>query len=533
MLWSLLKVLIFIAIVAGLAYGAGFLFEMESLGFLTILGREFELTPLVTLVGALVLLLSVWLLFRLVGLLVATLRFLNGDETALSRYWDRRSERKGYEALAEGMMALAAGEGRLAIRKAERAESYLSRPELTKLVIAQGAEMVGDRDLATKTFKALVQDDRTRFVGARGLMKQKLAAGDTETAMKLAEKALAIRPKNQEVQTTLLQLQAQHEDWAGARQTLAQTLKSGNLPRDVHKRRDAVLALAHARDAMAEGKVEDATKDATAANRMSPGLVPAAVMAGRLAISNGSPRQAAKILRKAWDTDPHPDIAAAFAEIAPDETPAQRLKRFRPLIAKHSGHPEAKLLEAELQIAAEDFPAARRALGDLVETKPTARSMTIMAAIERGEGSEDRVVRGWLAKAVTAPRGTQWVCNNCGHVHADWRPVCANCETFDSLEWQDVAQSEAALTGPAQMLPLIVGAIEDQREGTGDMTEEAEVVNAPIAKPPVEDIEVAAPVEDAVTEAPTTDTVEEAPEVIEAHVAADASTEPSKPEARN
>ncbi|NKX45312.1 heme biosynthesis protein HemY [Roseicyclus persicicus] len=474
MLWSLLKVLIFIALVAGLTWGTGLLLEMGDVAQLTVAGREFVLTPLLAVLGSVVLLLAVWLLFKLVGLLVATLRFLNGDETAITRYFNRRAERKGYEALAEGMMALAAGEGRLAIRKAERAEKYLGRPELTKLVVAQGAEMVGDTALATETFKALVTDDRTRFVGVRGLMKQKLAAGDTETAMKLAEKAMAIRPRNEEVQTTLLQLQARHEDWSGARATLAAALKAGNLPRDVHKRRDAVLALAHARDAMAEGKIAEATRDAETAQRLAPGLVPAAVMAARIAIADGKPKQADKILKAAWATDPHPDIAAAFAEIAPKETPAERLKRFRPLIAKHPGHPETRLLEAELQIAAEDFPAARRALGDLAETAPTARSLTIMAAIERGAGSEDRIVRAWLAKAVTAPRGMQWVCGSCGHVHADWRPVCGNCGSFDSLSWQEVAQSDAALTGPAQMLPLIVGALEDKRPDPP--ADEAEVV---------------------------------------------------------
>jgi HemY protein len=133
------------------------------------------------------------------------------------------------------------------------------------------------------------------------------------------------------------------------------------------------------------------------------------------------------------------------------------------------------MLLAELNIANEDFPAARRALGDLAETAPTARSLTIMAAIERGEGSEDRIVRAWLAKAVTAPRGMQWVCDNCGHVHAEWRPVCSHCDSFDSLSWQEVEQSEAALMGPAQMLPLIVGALEDKREPAA---EEADVVDA-------------------------------------------------------
>lgn len=475
MLWSLLKVFIFIALVAGLTYGADHLMGMGDLALLTVMGREFVLTPLLAILGAIVLLIAVWLLFKLVGLLVATLRFLNGDETAISRYFNRRAERKGYEALAEGMMALAAGEGRLAIRKAERAEKYLGRPELTKLVVAQGAEMVGDTALATATFKALVADDRTRFVGVRGLMKQKLATGDTDTAMKLAEKALAIRPRNEEVQTTLLQLQARHEDWAGARATLAAALKSGNLPRDVHKRRDAVLALAHARDAMAEGKIAEAKRDAETAQRMAPGLVPAAVMSARLAIVDGKAKQAEKIVKTAWATDPHPDLAAAFAEIAPGETPAERVKRFKPLIAKHAGHPEAKMLEAELQIAAEDFPAARRALGDLAETHPTARTLTIMAAIERGAGAEDRLVRAWLAKAVMAPRGMQWVCDGCGHIHAEWRPVCSHCGSFDRLSWQEVAQSDAALMGPAQMLPLIVGALEDSRPQN---TEDAEIMDA-------------------------------------------------------
>lgn len=481
MLWTLLKIAIFLAIIAGAVFGLTELTAMGELALLQVAGREFVLTPLVAGILALVLLLAVWLLFRAVGLLVATLRFLNGDETAISRYLDRRSERKGYQALADGMMALAAGEGRLAIRKAERAASYLKRPELTNLVIAQGAEMVGDAQLAGDTFKAMVKDDRTRFLGVRGLMKQKLQAGDTDTAMKLAQKALALRPKNEEAQTTLLQLQAQHEDWAGARQTLAAALKSGHLPRDVHKRRDAVLALANARDALAEGKIAEATRDANLANQLSPTLVPGAVMAARLAIADNKPAVAARIIRKAWDAEPHPDLAAAFAEIAPNETPAARLKRFRPLLSKHPKSSETRMLEAELLIADEDFPAARRALGDLAESDPTVRSVTIMAAIERGEGAEDRVVRAWLAKAVTAPRGPQWVCDADGGAYAEWQPVTDG--GFDTLTWKSVPQSEAALIGPAQMLPLIVGALEDKRdESTATDAEDEVVVEAEPSK---------------------------------------------------
>jgi HemY protein len=472
MLWSVLKILIFVLLVVAITFGVSFLMETDQLVLVTMFDREFALTPLSAAIAALLLLLAVWIVLRVAGLLVATFRFLNGDETALSRYWDRRSERKGYEAFADGMLALASGEGRLAIRKAERAEGYLNRPELTNLLVAQAAEMAGDRAKATETYKALVQRDATRFVGIRGLMRQKLEQGDTETALALAEKAFVLRPQHGEVQDTLLQLQAGSENWTGARATLAAKLKSGSLPRDVHKRRDAVLALAHARDALAAGQIEEARKDATEANRLSPDLVPAAVMAVRMAIEEGKPRVATKVIRKAWDKAPHPDLAAAFAEIEPTESPEERLKRFRVLFSKHPDDPEVKLLKAELHIAAEDYAAARAALGDLAETAPTARSLTIMAAIERGQGAEDHHVRAWLAKAVTASRGPQWTCEACGHVHADWHPVCEHCDRFDTLAWIEAPQSNAALAATAPMLPLIVGALERPQADA----EEAEIV---------------------------------------------------------
>ena len=144
MLWSLLKILLFVVIVASLTLGAGYLLEIGDVVLITVGGREFALTPIAAVIAALVLLLAVFVLLRLAGLAVATLRFLNGDETALSRYFHRRGEQKGYQALADGMLALASGEGRLAMRKAERAEKYLNRPAVTNLLVAQAAEMAGD-----------------------------------------------------------------------------------------------------------------------------------------------------------------------------------------------------------------------------------------------------------------------------------------------------------------------------------------------------------------------------------------------------
>ncbi len=455
MIWSLLKILMFVVLVAVLTIGTGYLLQTGGDLRIALQGWEVTLGPVQAVIAAVLLLAAIWLLFRLVGILVALVRFFNGDETALTRAFDRSRERKGFEALSESLMALASGEGRVALQRAGKAERYLRRPHLTTLVAAQAAEMAGETGRATEAYKRLLSDERTRFVGVRGILKQKLAEGDTDTALKLAEKAFALKPRHEEVQDMLLKLQAGAGDWKGARVTLAAKRQSGALPRDVHRRRDAVLALQEARDLLAAGKSAEARDAAVAANRQSPDLVPAAAMAARAYIAAGDGRHAARVLRKAWESLPHPDLAAAFAEIAPDETPGERITRFRFLTDIRPADEETKLLIAELNLAAQDYAAARKALGDLPDRHPTARVMAIMAAIERGEGSPDAVVRGWLARALTASRGPQWVCDSCNTVHGTWAAVCDQCGTFDSLTWRE--PPAPASTPGSEMLPLIVG----------------------------------------------------------------------------
>jgi HemY protein len=428
MLWSLIKIVVFVALVASATWGAGYLLELDGGVRIAVAGIELNLTPLMAVIALLVLIVAMWVLLKLASLTVAGLKFITGDETALTRYFDRNRERKGYKALTEGMMALASGEARLAMNKAAKAEKFLDQPELTNLLTAQAAEMAGDRKKAEETYKKLLSDDKTRFVGVRGIMKQKIADGDADTARQLAEKAIALRPKHVETQDTLLNLQSQARDWSGARQTLNLKLKHGSLPRDVHKRRDAVLALSQATDILDDGNDIDAREAAIEANRLSPDLIPAACYAADSYVQKGKPKLANRLLVKAWDAQPHPDLATAFAAIAPDENAEARLKRFQQLFKLHPDHRETALVKAELMIAAEDFPGARRALGDLIEDNPDSRALTIMAAVERGEGAPDQIVKGWLARALNAPRGPQWVCANCHNIHSEWVPVCDYCQ---------------------------------------------------------------------------------------------------------
>lgn len=475
MFWTLFKILAFVAVVIGLAFGAGQLMDSGQTVGLRIVDMEFELGPVQAVIALGLLVLAVWLGLKLVGLLVSLLRFMNGDETALRRYFAHNREKRGLDALLGAMIAQASGDGKTAVAKAEKAHALLNRPVITSLLIAQAAEMKGNRALAEDHYKRLLGDTRSRFVGVQGLIRAKLEEGDTEKARVLAQKALEMQPAHEATQNTLLQLQTDAEDWQGARKTLQIKKSSGHLPRDVYRRRDALLALQDADSLAAADNMARAREAAIEANRLSPDLIPAAVAAARALVAQGKGSYAAKVIKKAWKVQPHPELAAAFAAIEKDETPLQRVQRFRKLLAMHPDHAETRLLKAELLIAAEDFPAARRALGDLATTAPTLRALTIMAAVERGEGADDAVVRGWLARALTAHRGPQWVCSKCQHVHASWQAICDNCGAFDTLEWRDAPESAGPSATQTELLPLIVGSLQ-RPEPSDDAVVTGEVV---------------------------------------------------------
>lgn len=462
MLTSLFKIVLFLMLVVALAFAATYLMDDNNtvIGdlMITLAGVEYTLSAIEAVIVLSILVILIWVGLKLLSLLVATLRFINGDDTAISRYFNRSRERRGYRALSEGMMALASGDADAAMSKAVQAERYLQQPALTNLLAAQAAEMSGNMTRAEQIYKELIKDPQTRFVGVRGIMKQRLASGDTHVALKLAQKAFELKPKHEEVQDVLLQLQAQSHDWQGARKTLGVKLKQGKIPRDVHKRREAVLALSQAAEVIDEENSIEKREIAIEANRLSPDLVPAAAMAAREYIVQTKPKLAVRVIKKAWESQPHPDLAAAFSEIEPNETPQERLKRFAQLAKLNPEHVESRLMMAELNLAAEDFPEARRALGDIVENNPDARALTIMAAIERGEGSSDEVVRGWLAKALSAPRGPQWVCDKCNTVHSEWVPVCSSCDALDTLSWREAPQNEMQTSTGIEMLPLLMGA---------------------------------------------------------------------------
>lgn len=474
MLWLIIRSTFYFLLLAAAAWAGMVLLETPGSVEVVWGDHAYAMRPLAAVFAAIVLMFALWLIWKIIGLGVAVFTFFfTGDRTALERYWARRAHKRGLAALSESLIALAAGDGKRASAKARRAEMLLDEPALTQIVNAQASLLAGEKHRARRYFEKLSADRDSEIAGIKGLLSMSMEEGDTDRALRLARRAFALQPRENGTLDALLGLQAQTGDWRGARDTLRAKAKAGHLPKDVAARREGVLLLADARLALADNEEERARSAALEAVRKAPSLAPAAALATELMARAGQARKAGRVAVDAWRHGPHPSIAAAFAAIHPDESPEDRRLRFRTLTAAAPKHPETRMLEAELALAAGQFGAARKALGDLAEGAPTARACAIMAAIEKGEGAPEKVVRGWLARALTATRGAQWCCDNCGFIAPDFTPLCPNCDAFDTLTWREIDANADDSASGAAMAPLLVGEDEPEPE---DMATEAEAL---------------------------------------------------------
>lgn len=353
----------------------------------------------------------------------------------LARLNAERKRQQGYRALSQGMAAVAAGDAAEAGRQAKIANKMLKDPPLTLLLAAQTAQLNGDEDAARRYFTAMLERPETSFLGIRGLLTQAMKAGDRAEALTLARRAYEERPNTAWAVATLLDLYLEAGDWNHAQSLLQHAGKSRVLSDPVVRRRRAVIAAERARHEPPPAGL-DAAREAV---KLAPDLVPARTSLARLSAQTGRLKDAKKALEQGWVSHPHPELAAAYAAIMPQEEPIARYGRFEKLNELAPRHRESLLALGECALAAELWSEARKNLEFVAAAeseRPSGRLARLMARLEEGPGGDAAAARRWLMTASSADPDPAWQCKRCGTIANGWRANCGHCHAFDHLVWQ-------------------------------------------------------------------------------------------------
>ena len=401
-------------------------------------------------VGLLVL--AAVLLAVVVALLYRFWRFLYRAPQSIGRKLEDNRRRRGYKALSNGMVAVAAGDAGEAARWARRADDLLEDPPLTLLLSAQAAQLSGDEGAAKRYFEAMLDNPETRFLGLRGLVMQAMRDGDDAQALEYLRQAKRLRPKTPWVLTSLFQVGERTGALDEAEAALKTATKVGALPAPEGRAKRALLQLKKALAAEQGGQLREAWQLAKAARKLAPEHRPTTLTAALLALVAGSPRDAQKIAEDAWAAAPHPELARLHREAQREVTPVDYVKRLPRLTSRNPSHPESHLAIAEAALAAELWGQARTHLELAGNAAPSVRVCHLMADLERNEHGDGEAARQWLERALTAPPDPAWLCDACGARAPDWSLHCRVCDGLDSLTWRPPKQAE--LAGPSEA-PLI------------------------------------------------------------------------------
>ncbi len=368
---------------------------------------------------------------------------------------------RGYQALTGGMVAIAAGDAEAARRAARKADTLLEDTALPLLLSAQAAQLSGNDTEAHRHFEAMTErpDPYTEFLGLRGLLTEAMRAEDWLGAHTLATRARTLRPETPWLIRTCFELEVRLRKWVEAQSTLAQAVRTEVIPKTDAGYYGAAIRVERSREAEAAGDLTVAIELAREALKLQPTMVPAVAREAALFGRDGKAKQGAKLIERAWTSNPHPDLAAVYRGLGPEEEdPIALVKRMEKLHKLNADHPESLLALAEVELEAQLWGAARSHLMRVEagsEGRPaTRRVYHLLARLEAAENDDSGAARDWLQRAASAPEDPAWVCDVCGTVSPVWSALCDNCGSFATLRWRTPSRA-AHLPNPAAqaMLP--------------------------------------------------------------------------------
>src|SRR3569623_278526 len=370
----------------------------------------------------------------------------------LRRRRHEKRQAKARHAITQGLIAVGTGDSFAAHRHAGTAKRLAERDPLVLLLQAQTAQLEGDRPGAQHAFHAMAERKDMRLLGLRGLFIEAQRNDDPYTAVAMAEEALKIAPTSPWASHAVLGFRCAQGDWDGALALLDNNKAAGLIDTEPYRRRRGVLLTARAL-ALEERDRDLSRKSSMEAIKFAPQLVPAAVLAAKFYSEDNQVRRAMRAIEVAWNANPHPDLAAAYAHVRLGDSARER--------------------HARVALLAQQMPEER----------------------ERAGNQEEGRAREWTARAVRAAPDPAWTAD--GYVSDRWRPVSPVTGRLDAFQWvTPVAalaseRAEIEAEAPALLEPMPLDSrLPEQRpaplESTGETetAPAAEAVTAPMESPP-------------------------------------------------
>ncbi|MGA8627901.1 MAG: heme biosynthesis HemY N-terminal domain-containing protein, partial [Pseudolabrys sp.] len=171
----MIRIVLFLVSLAVIAAGVGWIADRPGEVAINWMGYRIETSIMVAIfaiAGIVIVLMAAWWIISAI---------VHSPEYA-SLFFKHRRAAKGYLAVTRGLIAIGAGDLRVALKSADEAARLSPGDPLALLLSAQSAQMAGDRSGAERAFRAMTARDDTRALGLRGLYIEAQRRNDMQAA---------------------------------------------------------------------------------------------------------------------------------------------------------------------------------------------------------------------------------------------------------------------------------------------------------------------------------------------------------------
>ena len=144
MIWVFIKAIFFFSIAVALAVVFNVVKDTDGKLTIDLLSREYQLSFISFFALILALLFSIIAINMVLKFLWSLIGFLRGDDTALKRFFEKRSERKGQSFLINAYTASFEGDHERALTEIKRSKKYLKSKYLPDILSLSSYEAKGN-----------------------------------------------------------------------------------------------------------------------------------------------------------------------------------------------------------------------------------------------------------------------------------------------------------------------------------------------------------------------------------------------------
>ncbi len=355
---------------------------------------------------------------------------------ALYNYFYTRRQRRGREALSQGLLAAFVGD-HLTARKMEiQTLKYLeeNHEPLIKLLQAQTLVLQKDSIGAIHLYEEMRQKKLTKLAGLYGLFREAMDTKAYEAAQHYAQEAFTLSPSLVWAHQAVLDRLSAEGQWDEALDVFEKAQKALPRPARLTAERNLTHALLLSGKALHVFKTHP-VKARTAilkAHKLVPDFGPIRVITAGILYKLNETRKADKIIIEAWKKDPHPDFGALY--LGREERAVGRLKRAKKLASYNKNTFESAFLIAKAALEAGELTLAREKAQKALNYHPRESVYLLLADIEKVQGNDQGLVHRWLFLARNAERDPTWICDNT--LFSSWSAVSPISGRLGCFEWK-------------------------------------------------------------------------------------------------